>query len=450
MGLLDYLKLTIHQRYFSEKAIKAYQWRELNRLVQYATQYSPYYAQRLPHDGFSSWEAYHHGPTLDKTTLMTQFDAINTEGLLREDIERYAVEKERNKDYLGYYRNRFVVGLSSGTSGNKGLFLTDKALTRRLPMVFLARSGLRVRDLPFRILFCLRVFSQGFADINAPGLSLHYVSTMTPIEVVEREIIDRRINVLMAPPSFVRLLLAQASSVTKALNTIVCYAEVLTPEDKARFEQHFQCRVIEIYQASEGQIASACTHGTLHINEDLVIAELVDAQGQPVTQAGIPGQLIITNLVNRVQPLIRYRMNDWVVLKDGCLCGSHFRAIDHVIGRQDDVVWFYDASAALKPVFPDLMSRWIITFDSRIREFKVIQAKIGSLSITLDLGSGVVEAAYKDRFIQSMADYLKEYHIKAQIDVELAPLTYPADNGKFKRFEVSAMVKEKTHVGTGH
>lgn len=450
MGLSDYLKLKWHARAFSDRDILDYQWRELNKLIRLASAQAPYYASFLPKEGLRSWEAYRALPIMDKSTLMTHFDRINTQGLKRDDIERYAVEKERNKDYLGYYQDRFVVGLSSGTSGNKGLYLTDKAITKRLPFVFLARSGLRLRDMPFRILFCLRVFSQGFADINAPGLSLHYVATMTPIEDVTREIVERRINILMAPPSFVRLLLAHASSFSGQLKTIVCYAEVLTKEDKARFETQFGCRVIEIYQASEGQIASACAYGTLHINEDLVIAELVDQHGQPVTQPGIPGQLIITNLVNTIQPLIRYRMNDWLVLKDGCPCGSHFRAIDHVIGRQDDVMVFYNDHKQIKPVFPDLMSRWIITFDSRIREFKVIQHAIGELKIQIDTRPVEVEDEFLGRLKRDLHRHLAEYGLQAKISLELATLEYPADNGKFKRFEVNPDIKEQRHVGTGN
>jgi phenylacetate-CoA ligase len=185
----------------------------------------------------------------------------------------------------------------------------------------------------------------------------------------------------------------------------------------------------------------------LHINEDLVVAELVDDQGLPVTQPGIPGQLIITNLVNRVQPLIRYRMNDWLVLKDGCPCGSHFRAIDHVIGRQDDVMVFTNHLGQLRPVFPDLMSRWIITFDARIREFKVIQAAIGELRVLIDTQPHVVEDRFLGQLKRDLLKHLAEYDLSAKINLELVTLTYPADNGKFKRFEVNTAMKETSDVG---
>jgi phenylacetate-coenzyme A ligase PaaK-like adenylate-forming protein len=49
----------------------------------------------------------------------------------------------------------------------------------------------------------------------------------------------------------------------------------LEPETKALLAGAFQAPVVEIYQASEGQIASPCRCGKLHINEDLVYVELM-------------------------------------------------------------------------------------------------------------------------------------------------------------------------------
>jgi hypothetical protein len=45
---------------------------------------------------------------------------------------------------------------------------------------------------------------------------------------------------------------------------------------------------------------------------------------------------------------------------------------------------------------------------------------------------------------------LAEYGLRAKISVEWVTLEYPADNGKFKRFEVNPGIKEQRHVGTGN
>ena len=108
---------------------------------------------------------------------------------------------------------------------------------------------------------------------------------------------------------------------------------------------------------------------------------------------------------------------------------------------------FWDDQHQLKPVFPDLMSRWIITFDSCIREFKVIQPDVGELNILIDTQPVDVEDQFLDDLKASLLHHLKEYRLNATIQITRQELTYPADNGKFKRFEVRAHLREKNDVG---
>jgi len=435
MSLTDYLRLKWGFRFYSKKQILAYQFKTIQKNFEFAQSKSPYYAGLAPKAGLKTWDDFYRLPLMDKRILMEQFDTINTAGLKRAEVEAFALDKEARKDYTGYFQDRFVVGLSSGTSGNKGLYLTDKALTKKLPFVFLARSGLSLKALPFRILFCLRVFSQGFADINSPLIHLNYISTMTPIDQVIILLNEKKINILMAPPSFVRLLLPHRDELLHRLSHIVCYAEVLTPEEKEKFNRFFGCTVIEIYQASEGQVASACKAGNLHLNEDLIFAELYDAQGKKVDQPGIPGQLVITNLVNTVQPLFRYKMNDWVVLKEGCSCGSHYRVLDHIIGRQDDVMIFKTKQGSLQPVFPDLISRWIITTSNAIREFKAIQPDINRMDLTLDV-TGEVPSDLLSTLEHRLREEFNAFDIHPELHLAIEPITTPIDNSKYKRFEI--------------
>ncbi len=436
MGIYDYIRLKMGFRFYSPEQIKAVQFKKIQKLFKIAQTRAPYYAKTGPEDGLKNWDDFYRLDIIDKSILMDHFDEMNTVGVKRSDVEAYALDKEVRKDYTGYFQNQFVVGLSSGTSGNKGLYLTDKALTKKLPYVFLARSGLPLKYLPFRILFCLRVFSQGFADINSPIIHLNYVSTMTPITDVIKAINLKKINILMAPPSFVRLLMPYLSDIKQTLKCIVCYAEVLTKEEKEKFKNLFKTQVIEIYQASEGQIASACKAGNLHLNEDLVFAELIDRNSNKVDQAGIPGQLIITNLINEVQPLIRTRMNDWVVLKASCSCGSQYRVLDHVIGRHDDVMMFKTKALSLQHVFPDLISRWIITYSNDIREFKVIQNEVNQLDLTIDCLGGQPTKAFIDGLKVRIITEFSAFKLVPNISIVHQKIDIPKDNSKYKRFEV--------------
>lgn len=437
-ALFDYLYLTKNRKKRNPKQIQKLQFKELQAIYHYAIEYSPFYKTLYEGYKFETMADFYKLPTINKTIMMEHFTTLNTEGLIKEDVMNYAIEKELNKDYLGYYKNEYVIGLSSGTSGNKGLYVTPKSLTKRLPGVFLARGGIALKDLPLRILFCLRVFSQGFNDINAPFLKLKYVSTMEKIDVVIETLHNQKTNLLMAPPSFIRQLLPYRDQIQVKLKKIITYAEVLSQTEKAQFEAVFDTKVVEIYQASEGQMASACELGYLHINEDLVNIELYDEQGIKIESPHVVGhKMIITNLVNYAQPLIRYEMNDMIVLNDPCPCGSHFRRIEKVLGRSDDNIYFYDGLGKPHIVFSDLFSRWIITTSDAIREFQVIQNEISKLEITLDLMGEFDVEQLRIRIDQE----LQALGLSGTIEFHIGPLELPKQANKFKRF-ISHFKKE--------
>ena len=259
MGFIkDYFYLKKNRRR-SQEAINQLQWKAIQKMLEYAKANSPYYQNQYQNIDIVTLEDFQKLPTINKQIMMEHFTDLNTCGLNKEDVMNYAVQKELNKDYLGYYQDKYVVGLSSGTSGNKWLYITPKSMTKRLPGVFLARGGIELKELPLRILFCLRVFSQGFDDINAPLLKLKYISTMTPVLDVIQKMNQDNINLWMAPPSFIRQVLPFKDQIRIKLKKIITYAEVLSAADKAQFEAAFNTKVVEIYQASEGQIASPCS-----------------------------------------------------------------------------------------------------------------------------------------------------------------------------------------------
>lgn len=430
-GLVDFVQLRWRFAHLRSERLARYQRAALARLVRLAVARSPFYRDHYAGRDLDDLRSL---PTIDKATMMAAFDRLNTEGIALDDAMAFALAAERDKRYLGYFRERFVVGLSSGTSGARGLYLTDRAISQRLPFAFLARSGLPWRLLPYRIAFFLRVFSQGFADIASPLITLRYVPTMMPVaEAVER-INALRANVLMGPPSMLRLLARERARITAPIGIVVSYAEVLDEADRARLASAFGVRVIEIYQASEGLIACPCREGRLHINEDLVHVELQDEAGRELTRTGVPcRRMLVTNLYNEVQPLIRYVMNDLVVLGPPCRCGSGFRVIDRVVGRDDDILYFPRAAGPPGHVFPDVVSRWIIAASPRILEYVVDQPALGEVQVTLELEAGADPPAELDRVERALRAGLAEHGLLATA-VQLRAGKVVRDSGKFKRF----------------
>jgi phenylacetate-CoA ligase len=90
------------------------------------------------------------------------------------------------------------------------------------------------------------------------------------------------------------------------------------------------------YGITEGQ-SSFCEcqlrHG-LHSHPDLVLIEIVDDNGRPLSDGEI-GELTLTTLQIEGMPLIRYRTGDITFkISDQCLCGGNSVRIGPIIGRK--------------------------------------------------------------------------------------------------------------------
>jgi hypothetical protein len=76
----------------------------------------------------------------------------------------------------------------------------------------------------------------------------------------------------------------------------------------------------------------------MHLNSDWLVLESVDAHHHPLPSGAIGHTTLLTNLANRVQPLIRYDLGDRVrFAARPCACGSSLPVIE-VEGRVDDML----------------------------------------------------------------------------------------------------------------
>src|SRR4029453_5571480 len=107
-----------------------------------------------------------------------------------------------------------------------------------------------------------------------------------------------------------------------------------------RLQEAFGVRPFNLFGSTEGLFGLECEHHQgIHLFEDTTLVETVAPDGQP----GPPGQpgarLLVTNLYNLVQPLLRLEVTDLVTLDpDPCPCGRILVRAPAIHGRADDVV----------------------------------------------------------------------------------------------------------------
>lgn len=103
------------------------------------------------------------------------------------------------------------------------------------------------------------------------------------------------------------------------------------------------------YSCTEGgTIACECTEGHFNLNDDWLIVEPVNQQGNAIAPGIRADKILLTNPFNFTQPFIRYEVTDRVVLHDepcGCGTPSPWLTLE---GRTDDVIGFIEKDKEIK------------------------------------------------------------------------------------------------------
>lgn len=178
-------------------------------------------------------------------------------------------------------------------------------------------------------------------------------------------------------------------------------AAPLTAGTRAEIETAFGAPCFDHYRSAEiPWMAGECAHQTgLHVFADVRRIEIVDA-GDSVVPNGTEGEVIVSDLTNRVFPIVRYRLGDISRLLPGtCACGRGLPRLGAISGRSSDAVRLPDGTTiagALGHIFDDS--------PLTIRQFEIVQE--ADYSVTLrcipsdasDAQRGIDAAAARLRF----------------------------------------------------
>jgi len=314
-----------------------------------------------------------NGRTTHKGIAMSSLPGSTRVRAAAEDIWTFAKAAEASRDFSALFKDQWIVGLSSGTTGQPSLFLTTPqehsfylgTLFSKVPQLRPGRSQ--------KIAFVLRAFSKLYEPSALSRLDLRFFDLYAPAEQWIQELNSWEPDVVIAPASVLLYLAAEESLWRKNLRAVISVAEVLEPEKHSHLQRVLGVDVGEVYQAMEGFLGHRCSEGEFHLNEDLIRFEYQTIQSNVA-------RLLVTDLYRNIQPLYRYELGDLVRLKGGsCSCGQPTQRIHEVLGRQGDV--YYGPTG---PIFPDQVYRlmsvqfegledfsWKWTIDSKGRLTKI-------------------------------------------------------------------------------
>jgi phenylacetate-CoA ligase len=280
--------------------------------------------------------------------MMDHFDELVTDPRLRRaELLRWVEGMDGDAFHPGGYR----VMTTSGSSGRKGLFVYDREGWRAICAQWLRESaviGVRPR-LPRRLRMTIiggarpsHMTHQGGATLNTGLHRLQRLPVTWPVErLVEALNAFQPEYVNCYPSVAVRLADEQlAGRLGLSPAFMSTSSEMRTPEMTERLVEAFGVCPFDLYATTEGAWGGDCEHHAgVHLFEDMTLFENVDADGRSVPP-GVPGaRLLMTNLCNYVQPIIRLGVSDVMSIDpDPCPCGRTLVRARAIEGRSDDVL----------------------------------------------------------------------------------------------------------------
>jgi len=192
----------------------------------------------------------------------------------------------------------------------------------------------------------------GGLGFHQGALALGCTLVPTGSGMTERQVTlmkDFEATVLFCTPSYALTIAEKAQDMGVDIRRLplrvgVFGAEPWSLEMKREIEERMGIHAAEAYGLTEMMgpgVSFSCQGDTdgLHVNEDHILAEIID----PVTEEPLgldqQGELVFTAIQRRAMPLLRYRTRDITMLtRKQCSCGRTLVVMKKVFGRSDDMM----------------------------------------------------------------------------------------------------------------
>jgi phenylacetate-CoA ligase len=417
-----------------DQQLAAHQLIALRRLLSHALEQSPFHARRLgdvdPHAVELADLA--RLPTMTKTDMIANFDDVVTDPrLTRAAVEEHLAAARAEPRLLF---DEYVCLASGGSSGERAVFaqtvgsyvefvcsLMRRAMRRGAVPGQPGTSGLVIA----LVAAASPVHSTGLGAATTGGpVRLFSVPATDPLPVIVEQLNALQPPALMGCPSKLAQLAReqQAGRLRIRPTSVTTTSESLTAEDRAALTTGFGVAVVDQFASTEG-LSGVSEPGdpVLTFATDMCLVEPVDTDGGPVPPGVPSAKVLVMNLHNLTQPLIRYELTDRFVPHDE-LNGHQRAAVD---GRSDDV--FRYGTVEVQP----LVVRTVMVATPAVSEYQVHQTRRG-IQISVVASDDLDQAALTAALVTNLTD---AQLTNPQVTVQrVDTIARHPDTGKARRF----------------
>lgn len=420
-ALLAILQQLDRSQWWPAETLRAWQFLQLERLLNCACKQLPFYRNRLEEAGWRPGLALTH-EVFSRIPLLTRAEVQNS--------SMYLLVSGLPLEHGGYRDNT-----TTGSTGRPLAFRLSRLFEQLWTAINLRGYAWHQID-PAKKMAYLRAHKSRealsqwlepvcFVHDTGPAATLDIRTSLPEQAAWLRE---TQANYLFTGPTNLRFLaeylLTQGEHIS-GLKCIRTVGETLTESTRELSRQVFGAAIKDIYGTSEvGTIAIECGASDLyHIQSESAYVEVLREDGTACTP-GETGRIVITPLHNFAMPFIRYEIGDYAEVGEPCPCGRGLPTLRRILGRVRNR--FLTPHGWQWPVWK--RNAWASAFG--IRQIQVVQHGLDDIEVRLLVPNGLGP--------EQVGSVIEETRLcigyDAPIRISYLESAAKSDNGKFEDF----------------
>jgi len=322
-----------------------------------------------------------------------------------------------------------VVNSTSGSTGQPfDIYSTKKEHFTAYVRTFLATKGYN----PFKPFVFIGPYKHreniekrsflAYAQKNIGLFRREVFSVYTPQKEIIRKLRNRKINILSSSPSCLKVLIDELKKTGEKLTIefVVVSGETLFDNIGDDIKTYLQAKIINVYGCMEHP-SLAWTKPDSKVSYYALKSVYIEYINPVEINGDLYGELVITNLINKTMPFVRYKVGDHVKMPDS------YKKMGTIIGRSEDIFVLNNGER----IFMVQLYKFISI--KGYSQYKFLQKKDKSIHFQAVCNPGVNKQMLKERILNTWRENFSEYPLEVEFFNEL-PIN--PKRGKFKKLEV--------------
>lgn len=447
LSFIRFLKLLKDFEKMNAEQIIKHRDKAVKKIVRFAVKHSEFYREQYKNIDVGRKFSITELPLMDKRKMVENFDAVITKkGIKYQAIGKYF---EKPFNFNNRYLDKYLAFHTSGSTGNPSFVLWDSVEFGKATAAFFYKiSRLLYNSFSLKDIFRkINVAYIGILDDYVGGNSWAYamgdlcnlkmISAFQPITNICDELNKFQPEVIMTKPTLLGELARRQRDKTLRINPkrIIFAGEMIQPADAEDIRDFFATVPYNSYSTCEtGPVALQNSEASkLKIYNEMVYLELLDENNQPISECNQIGRIVITNLHNKVIPVIRYDIGDSAYyIREG----SSYQ-LSPILGRTTSFFPFTDTQEKTVKI-PEFLF-WTI-YEKGITKYQIIQKGHSELLLRLEWDqklfeeSGIQKETSRNAIIGKVKKIIGSYNNNVSVTIiaeDVAKIT-PNKNGKIK------------------